>query len=261
MPTRGLVALLEDAVLTTVDPKMELPHLDAVLLHTDHGPWQVPVDKDETDGDALFEEVTTDLLVASSTSRSVVSQCHTMCTGRLHKPILVSRLDAEALIDVFKPLVSKRLPRTVTHEVVITYTGETVIVAEDPKLVGDGMSVTLTALGLDDFPRNIAEMLQVEPKTVVIDGKEIAPTFATGLSSHQLDVLVKVSKRRKMPIAQYRYHQRQRVRFDIGSAYSVVVVPLPLKDDGTDVEPQVEVFTPELPQRPAVTQTQPLTPA
>lgn len=266
LPTRGLVGLLEDAVLTTADPKMEIPHLTAVLLHTAKGTWNIPVeDAEEDDGTPLFESVPSQLLVASSTSLSMIGQAHTMCTERLHKPLLVSKMDCEAVIDVFKPLISKRLPKTVTHTTVITYSGGTVIVAEDPDQVPDGVSVTLTAMDLDPYPRNIADLLNVDPHVpVVVDGQEIPASYGTGLDTKLVDVLGKVSKRRKMPVAMYRHHQRGRIVVEIGEAYRAVLMPVPLKEDtGQHAEPQIEVFTPPLPKREDATkpQTEPLVPA
>jgi hypothetical protein len=266
LPTRGLVGLLEDAVLTTADPKMELPHLSAVLLHTAKGTWDIPVeDAEEDDGEPLFESVPSDLLVASSTSLSMIGQAHTMCLGRLHKPVLVSTLDVESIIKVFKPLVSKRLPKTVTHTTVITYSGGTVIVAEDPDQVPDGKSLTLAAMDVDPYPRNIADLLNVDPKElVVVDGEAVPASYGTGLDPKHVDALGKISKRRKMTVAVYRHHQRGRMVVGIGSSYRAVLMPYPLKEDtGQHLEPQVEVFTPPLPKRekPSEQQTEPLVPA
>lgn len=222
LPTRGLVAVLEDAVLTTADPKMELPHLTAVLLHTARGNWQVKVeDAEDDDGEPLFDDVPSDLLVASSTTLAMIGQTHTACSGSLHKPALVSRMDAEAIVDVFKPLISKRLPKTVTHQTVISVSGGTMIVSEDPNQVPDGVSVTLTPMDLDPFPRNIATLLQVDPKeSVVVDGNEVPPSYGTGFEWLYMETLAKIAKRRKMPIAVYRYHQAGRIRVEIGGSYT-----------------------------------------
>jgi hypothetical protein len=265
LPTRGLVGLLEDAILTTADPKMELPHLTAVLLHTDHGDWDMTVDPDDaTEGNAaLIESVPSKLLVASSTNLAMIGQCHTPCSGTLRKPVLVSHLDAEAVIDVFKPLITKRLPKTVTHQSVITCSGETVIVSEDPNQVPGGVSVSLTALDVEPFPRNIADLMAPNPqRPVVVDGREVPPSYGTGLDGAHLTVLGKVAKRRCMPIAMYRHHQRSQIVVEIGAAYRAVVMPLPLREDeGQDEGPQVVVFRPDLPERKDSVVTEPMVPA
>jgi len=252
LPTRHLVAVLRDAALTTLDPKMELPHLSAVLLHTDRGPWQIPVDdaKDD-DGAQLFDEVQSDLLVGTSTMISMVAQVHASCTGQLHRPVLISAMDADAVVDVFTPLVSKRLPRTVTHRTVITYDGEILTIAEDPEQVPDGVKLTLTAMDLDTVPRNLTELLDVDfSKPVVVDGNEVPALLGTGWEAAHLGVLSKVAGRRKMPVGVYRSHQRQRIVVEIGAAYRAVVSPFPLKtDNAQDREPQVELYHPDLPAR------------
>jgi hypothetical protein len=260
LPTRYLVGLLEDAVLTTADPKMELPHLAAVLLGTDRGNWRIPVESDATDADdePLFDDVTSDLLVGWSTNLGMVAQVHTACQGQLHKPILISRMDADAIVDVFKPLVSKRLPKTVTHQTLITASGGTVIVSEDPNQVPGGVSVTVTAMDLDPYPRNIAAMFDINPdQPVIIDTKEVPRSYGTGFEFSQLEVLAKVAKRRKMPIAMYQHHQRARIRVEIGEAYTVILQPLPLNEDnGQQHDPLIEVFTPDLPKKEALVKNQ-----
>lgn len=261
LPTRGLVGLLEDVVLTTLDKKMEVPHLSAVLLHTARGPWQIPVEDAEDDGgEPLFDEVTSDLLIGSTTCLSMIGQGHTACTGSLHRPVLISRLDADAVIDVFKPLVSGRLPKTVTHQTVLTLSAGSLIVSEDPTQVPGGVSVSLAVMDLDPFPRNIGELLAPDPTAkVVIDKQEVPSSYGTGLDGDHLNVLAKVARRRKMPIAFYRSHQRHRIVVTIGQAYRAVLVSIPLKeDDSQHTGPLVEVFTPDLPARSKDAETKPL---
>lgn len=263
LPTRGLVGMLEDAVLTTADPKLELSHLSAVLLDTAHGDWAFPAEEQDPDADEpLFQHAATDLLVASSTNVAMLAQVHTPCTGRLHKPILMSRMDAAAVIKVFKPLITARLPKPMIHQTVITYTGQTVIVSEDPAQVPGGKSVTMSALDLEEFPRNVADLLEVDPtKPVKVGSRVVPPSYGTGYEGVYFEVLAKVAKRRKMIARVYWYHQSGRVRAEIGGAYTAVMVPVPLPDPVQYDEPQVPVFAPNLPQRAKDTATEPLVPA
>lgn len=249
IPTRDLVGLLEDAVLTAADKKKERAALMSVLLHTDSGLWPIAVDGTDDDGDPLFDEVPSDLLVATSSNMTMVGQAHTACSGQLHKPVLISLLDADAVIDVFKPLVAGRLPKTVTHETVITVSAGTLIVSENPNQIPGGKSVTATVMELDDFPRNLTDVLQPDPKApVTLNGHDVAPSYGTGLDGDDVGILAKVARRRKMHIVLYRSHQSHRLVATIGQAYRAVMMPLGLKD-GEGAEPLVDVFTPDLPAR------------
>lgn len=264
LPTRFLVRLLEDASLTTLDPKNELPHLSAVLLHTDRSSWAFEVEgaKDD-DGGPLFDDATSDLLIGTSTMVSMVAQTHVPCTGQLHRSILIAEQDCASVISVFKPLVTTRLPKTVTHQTVITYTGETVIISEDPHQVPRAKSLTVSAMDLDPFPRNIADLLETDPsKPVLVDGKEIPASYGTGWEGIHLEVLGKVAKRRKAPLRVYRHHQKAPMVAEIGRAYRAVLQPWPLKDENDEyTESSIEVFGPDLPPRKEADTTQPLVPA
>lgn len=257
LPTRGLVGLLEDLSLTAADPKMELPHLTAVLLHTAKGDFEVPQGKSD-DGEPLFETVPSDLLVATSTCLSMIGQGHTACTGRLHKPALIDLLDIESVIKVFKPLITKRLPKGVIHQSVVTLSTSNLIVSEDPDLVPGGKSVSMTVLDSDPFPRNTADLLEVDPeRPVVVDGRSVPVEYGTGLGTDFFTIVGKIAARRDMTPAVYRHHQQARIVVEVGGAYRAVVMPVPLQEDRWD-GPVVEVFSPPLPPRPVPVETAPL---
>jgi hypothetical protein len=252
LPTRGLVGLLEDLRLTAgKDP--ELPFLASVLLHSDRGDWEMPVDDKDEDADTtepLIEVIETNLLVATSTSGKMLGQGHTWCDGNLARPILVAAKDVKAILDVFKPLVTS-LSKATIHRTVLTLSGEMLRVSEDPKQVPRGKSVVLTTLDLNDYPRNIAPLLDPETGTEhKRDGKVIPRSYGTGINYDHLAIIGKIAKRRRMPIAWYEEHQNKGIVITIGSAYRAVFQPLTLDEENEQhLEPQVDVFDPPLPER------------
>lgn len=244
LPTRELVGLLTDAALTAgCDP--DSPHLAAVLLDCDHG--EVAVPGNNGTGPAADTEPS-DLMVATSTDgRSMAGQAHTSCVGRLHRPVLVSVGDVKALVRMFKPLAGPG--KTTTRQAQLEIVGEALVVSEDPQQVPGGVSVTVPALDLSDYPDMIPGMLQpVLARIVGADGAVIEPTHGTGFGYGHLEIMGKIGKRRKMPVAVYRWHQRRGVIVEIGSMYRAMFWPCPLDEAaGQHLEPQVSVFTPRLP--------------
>lgn len=238
LPTRELVGLLEDTVLTAgSDP--DAPHLAAVLLDCDTADVVVLGSPGEIEHGPV--------LVATSTDdQSMAAQAHTACMGRLHKPVLVSVVDVLPLIRVFKPLTGSG--RTTTKQVQLEVTGETLTVSEDPQWFPDGISVTVPTLDLADYPRTVPTLLQPDPEgLVLVDGQAVAPSYGTGHGYGHLEIFAKIGKRRKMQVRFYRHHQRRPVVVEIGSMYRAAFLPCALDWEEQYDEPQVPVFTPRLP--------------
>ncbi|HEY2763375.1 MAG TPA: hypothetical protein VGJ13_05095 [Pseudonocardiaceae bacterium] len=251
IPTRNFVGLLADATLTASDDP-ELPALCAVLLHSDRGEWTVQETDPDDRSTALIDVITSDLLIATSTDRYALGQAHEHCEGQLHKPVVVSLTDAKAVIAAFKPLVHS-LGKETTHHVVLTLEGDTLTVAEDPKQVPDGFSVSFSvAYAYEEFPRFADLMTPDTAKTVTDDdGRAVAPSYGTGFEPTRLWAFVQVGKRRKMLVAMYRHHQTRAVVIEVGSAYRGVLMPYRLDEKtGQQNGPLVRVFTPDLPERP-----------
>lgn len=248
LPTREFVGLLADAVLTAgKDP--DLPLLATILLDTDRG--EIILKSDDEGDTPLIDTVVSDLLVATSTDGiSMVGQGHTACTGRFHRPVLIARLDAEALVKVFTPL-AKTAQQNVTHQVQVEIAGDTLEVAEDPEQRPNGVVVQCRALDLDDYPKTLPLVMQPDvTQPVIDDGTEIPPSYGSGLGALAFETIGKVGKRRKMPTAYYRHHQRRGVVVEVGSKWRGLFMPTRLEEaEGQHLGPQVRVFEPRLPAR------------
>lgn len=246
LATRALIGLLTDITLTAANDPDD-PTLNTVLLHGGHGTW-APDTRSDDDEDALLDAVPSDLLVATSTDRRAAAQAHAACTGRLHRPILVTVPDVKAIVALFKPLVTS-LGRDTTHMARLTLEGETLTVAEDPLVVPDGRSVSMTVASFgpgSDYPTGVAKVLDPDPANLprqYRDGPPIEATRGSGLSASGLAVVASVAKRRAMPAVIYRHHQDRPLVAEVGNSYRVVLQPYGVDDDQQE-GPQIEVFDP-----------------
>lgn len=250
-PTRHLVELLEDALETAGDDP-EVTHMHSVLLFTDRGDWTIA---NETRGDdePLFDEVTSDLLVATSLNGNSVGQGHAICDGQLRAPVLISVPSAKSVIKVMKPLITKSgLPKTVTHRCTLYIdpaSPRVMEISEDQDLVEDGTSVIVPLIEIEDYyPRGIALMLTPDPEAVVIhEGSEVPPSYGTGLLQSHLEAISKVAKRHKMTVGFYRHHQKRRIVAEVGKRWRGVFLPIPMDTPELEQAPGVQVFDPDLP--------------
>lgn len=249
--TRHLVAMMTDLVLTASKEPL-FPEVNAVLLHSTRA--EIPLDDQRPGGegddtDALIEYATTDVLVGTSTDRTIIGQAYAPCTGRLHELTLISSAAATAIVKVFDPL-RKAAPKSSPHEVVVELSGGVLKVTESPNWGPSPVSLTLDVLEdeVDNFPHFDAAMQPDTGAEVKRDGKVVAPTYGMGLDAAHLTTIARVSKRRKMPVAWYGFHQLRPTVVTVGSWYRAAVLPASHElDDDQLVEPQVPVFTPEWP--------------
>lgn len=252
--TRDLVGLLTDALGTT-RKDVEVTLMNSVLLHTDRGPWQIalPQDDPEPGDDPLFDEIDSDLFVATSYDGSAVSQGHTQCTGTLRVPALVSVASAKAIVAVFKPLITgSRLGKSITHRctVEIAPGSVTLDVCEDQDLVPEGgAAISVPLVDSENYPRDVVGMLTPDPG-LPVEGDP--PSYGTGIDRDHLAVIGAVAKRRKMNVAWYRHHQNRRIVVTVGRAWRMVFLPVDLdtqSDTGQYEAPQVPAYQPPLPPR------------
>lgn len=258
MATRGLIHLLEDISLTA-SKDTEDPGMNGVVLHTDRGTWSTKprARRGEPEGQALIDTVATDLLVATSADRYSVAQCHYPCTGGLPRPVFVRLSDVASAIGLCGQMVTKA-GRNVTHHVIITLRGDTLCIQEDPTMHPDGVLIEVPGVVVPvGFPRDPVSMLSPDPMIpVVVDGEVVEPTLGTGYYSQLLSVAATVGSRRRMPVVLYRHHQRRLTVVEVGQAYRMVMAPAaPDEDAGQQVEPQVPLYRPDLPE-PAPQPTQ-----
>lgn len=247
VPTRNFLGLLSDVALTASDDA-ELPTLCAVLLHSDRGEWTVVEPDPDDRAESLIDVVPSDLLIGTSTDRYAIGQAHEHCEGQLHRPVLVTTVDAKAVVSAFKPLVGS-LGKETTHRVVVTLEGDTLTVSEDPAQVPNGFTVSFTVGDASNFP-HVANLMEPDPTMPVPDpdGVVIEPSYGTGFDAARLWAFTTIAKRRKMPLAMYRHHQRKAVVMEIGSAYRGVLMPYRLDEEsGQHHGPQVRVFAANLP--------------
>lgn len=250
LPTRGLVLTLTDGIATAAKaPDVGL--MSTVLLSTDRGDWLTYSNPEDKDGEPLVEMVESDLLIATSTDGvSVVGQCYTAVTGEFHRPALISRADAEAVVKVFKKLINS-LDRKTTHKTVVELDGGNVRFYEDKFQVPGGVELHVATIDPTDYRRDLPDMLQPDPtQPVYHDGKEVERSYGMGVNFPVLQLFGAIGKRRKAPIALYTSHQHRPVVVEIGTNYRGLWMPYRLKEDeGQHLNPQNQVFTPALPER------------
>ncbi|MCA1695667.1 MAG: hypothetical protein LC749_13585 [Actinobacteria bacterium] len=246
--TRHLVGLLQDLLRTAAKEKLS-PGLSGVLLHSDHADIQIESTDDEG-GAPLIEEAPSDVLIGTSTTTRICGQAHVPCVGRFHRLVLVSSRDADAIVDVFGPLVKSMGSETHLTEMVLS--GDTLTVSEDPDQVPGGNVLSVHVMDTEGFPTGVAAAMEPDPHAVVKvadkHGGEplvIPASYGTGVFHEHLAAVAAISKRRKMPIRWYRSHQRRGMVVEVGAWYRALLSPVPL-DSETDEElrPQVPVFPP-----------------
>lgn len=249
LPTRALVLTLTDAIATAAKaPDVGL--MSTVLLSTDRGDWLTYSSPEDKDGEPLVEMVESDLLIATSTDGvSVVGQCYTAVTGEFHRPALIARADAEAVVKVFKKLINS-LDRKTTHKTVVELDGPNVRFYEDKFQVPGGVELHVQTVDATDYRRDLADMLQPDPtQPVYNDGKLVERSYGMGVNFPVLQLFGAIGKRRKAPIAIYASHQHRPVVVEIGTNYRGLWMPYRLKEDeGQHLKPQNQVFTPQLPE-------------
>ena len=258
IPTRHLVAMMTDLVLTASKEPL-FPELNAVLLHSERA--EIPLDDqrpgtDDDDTDALIEYATTDVLVGTSTDRTIVGQAYAPCSGRLHQLTLISAAAATAIVKVFEPL-RKAAPKSGPHELVVDLSGGVLKVSENPVRVPNPVSLTLDVLEdeVENFPHFDAAMTPDRTAEVKRDGKVVAATYGVGLDASHLATIARVSKRRKMPVVWYGFHQLRPTVITVGSWYRAAALPASHGlDDDQLVEPRVPVFAPEWPTKSSAEQ-------
>lgn len=205
IPTGHLVGLLTDLALTAADPA-DSGATAAVLLHTARGYF---------DG----EPGKSDLLVGTSTDAFVVGHAHIGCAGQVD-PMLWPIAEVRAVIAVLKPL-----GKNADHSVEISRDGDTIKVAEDPNLFGEGLTVTFTGYAVDEWPVDAVRSMLTEVRTTPpADARAVAPR--TDFNAARLAPFLKVASRRGRQLEFYRYHQSLPVVVQIGDAYRGVVSPV-----------------------------------
>lgn len=246
--TRHLVGLMTDLVKTASKEPL-IPHLCAVLLHTDQAMAEVD------DGQGGKETMESEVLVATSTHGRIIGQGHAPCNGQLHRPVLVSSNDAQSIVKVFTALMKLVDQKTVTHRTQLELVGNTLTVSEDEEVVESGVELSIQVLDEDvveNFPHNVARALIPDADADVLDKDQVVvpPSYGTGLRGEHLGIVAAISKRRAMEPIVYRSHQSRSLVVTIGSMYRMTVAPWPLDTEtGEHVTPQVPVFQPALPKR------------
>jgi hypothetical protein len=252
-PTRMLVGLLSDLLLTaSVDP--DLPEVRGVLLHTTDGEFAPDAPAADDGEQPLIDAISTDLLVGTSTDCIAVGQAHMPVkfagpAGWL-RPAFVELPDVRAVVAAFKPLIST-LGKEVTHRCELELSAGTLTICEDPDLVPSGLRMSFAVGDDNSFPR-VTEKMQPDLSVAVtgLDREIIDPSYGTGFSPRYLEAFGKIGRRRQMPLAMYRHHQRRAVVVEIGSSYRGAVQPYELDEDhGQHLAPTVRVFTPPVRDR------------
>lgn len=245
--TRQLVGMLSDLMLTAgTDP--DHPQTMGVLLHTTDGEFVMdqPPESDET---PLIDSIESALLVGTSTDTFVVGQAHWPIEtdgplGWLH-PAFIPLSDARAVVSAFKPLVSS-LGRETTHRCELELSAGRLTVREDPGQVPCGLTVWFPVGDGEAFPK-VTDRMQPDPTVQETgrDGEVVETSYGTGFSARHLETFGKIGKRRQMPVAVYRHHQRAPVVVEIGASYRAAVSTLELDENrGQHLAPTVRVFTP-----------------
>lgn len=251
MSTRLLVGMCKDLVRTASKEPL-FPAINAVLLFTARGEIpladEAPPKGGEPDEEALIEYGTTDVMVGTSTDRTIIAQCFAPCTGQLHRTVLITAAGAKAAYQVFEPLYKSG--GKVTHEVVLILEGDTLVIKE-ARRSGHPVSLTLEVLDdqtLENFPRFESAMQPDPTAEVKRDKHVVAPTFGRGLEAQHLVTLGQVAKRRKMPIAWYDFHQLRPSQVTIGAWFRAAALPVTeqLEDEQLD-EPTVPIWSPKWP--------------
>lgn len=210
IPTHELVGLLTDLALTAADPA-DSGATAGILLHTARGY-------------AGGSPGATDLLVGTSTDGIVIGHAHTGCAGQT-EPMLWPLADVRAVIAVLKPLAKDK-----NHGVELSHADDTIKVAEDPDLFGEGLTLTFTGYAVDEFPLDGVRSQLAEVRMSPPEGSAPAAP-RTDFHPSRLAPFLAVAKRRNVVLEMYRHHQRLPVTVQIGQEYRGVVSPFQWKDE------------------------------
>ncbi|HET9889705.1 MAG TPA: hypothetical protein VFQ42_04320, partial [Mycobacterium sp.] len=126
--------------------------------------------------------------------------------------------------------VVKPLAKDKDHTVEIFRDGKQFVVAEDPALFGQRMSVKFAGLAVDEWPVDgVAGWLRdVRTRPA---GKAPAAAPRTDILADKLAPLCKIASRRNEMLEVYRWHQRLPVHVQIGPAYRAVIKPFQWQDE------------------------------
>lgn len=247
-PTRMLVGQLADLALSAgTDP--DVPGTNGVLLHTASGEFTLDVPESDDGEQAMAFSQVSELLIGTSTCGPMLGQAHMPVDGCWHRAAFVTLANVKAIVDTFKPLINS-LGKEVTHRTELELAGDTLTVREDPAQVPNGLRLQVAVGDGEGFPvKAIAKLTERDPFEPVMDGAEVVPVeFGHGWTADYMAAMGAVGKRRKMPVAVYRSHQRRAVTVEIGSAYRASVAPCELDDDQSQA-PTVPLYTPPAPRR------------
>lgn len=227
--TSQLVNLLTDLVHTAAEP--EAGATAGVLLHG-------------TDGHLAGEPGRTTLLAGTSTNGYAVGHTYTWCKGFL-APTLWPIADVKAAVAVLKPRAKRK-----GHVTDIRREDGGIVIAEDPDLVDEGLRLSFAVGNLDDYPRNIWQVLVAPPEGVLQAYDSDIPNLPrTDILPSQLAPFVKVASRRSEYLKVFRYHQRRRVLVQIGDSYMGALTPKSWPDHDSDgIEPSCDIHAPDLPE-------------
>lgn len=240
MATRQLIELLSTLAHTSsTEPEL---HHAGVLLHGARGRGYGP------------ESGVTDVLVGTSTTTSEIGHYIAATGGQLHRPVLWSIDDVEAVIAAFRPKV--RADKLA--EVTLTVSGREVVVAEAGQLdLGcHDLKVTFTEKNLDEYPRGLWQLLSdvlINPYVADREGRELPVAARTDFAPSALGPFLKVAKTLGAPIELYRWHQHKHILVQIGHAYRGLLMPTRWDDADTPGEglaPDAEIYPPKLPPVP-----------
>jgi hypothetical protein len=219
--THALVGLLTDLLHTADDPKTA-GATAAIHLHTVRG---------------YDDDHPSDLLVGTSTDRVVLGHANIACSGQEERPMLWPIGDVQAVMAVLKPLGKNR-----DHAVEIRRELESFIVAEDPNLLDDGLSLSFGGLDPADFPTEAWDLLTAARMTPPEGSQPAYPR--TDFRADRLAPFQRVATRRNEMVSLYRYHQRLPLLVEIGASYRGVLSPFGWNDEikGAGTAPSGDVY-------------------
>lgn len=237
--TSDLVHLLAQLIHTSSKQLSEGPTA-AILLHTVRG------ERGEEPG-------TIDLLVGTSTDRTVIGHTNTYAHGQLHRATLWHIDDARAVVASFRP----KLKNDKDHHVAIQLEGDKVTVAAEDDLLEEGFRLTFAEASISDYPRYLWRRIRdisIAPEVLDPTTKRPIPVSdRTDVGPGRLAPFVKVAGLIGSPIELYRSHQNLPILVQIGHQYRGALMPV-VWDDGLDraagEAPSAEVYAPDLPPVP-----------
>jgi hypothetical protein len=227
--TVDLLALLGDLLHTTpTEPGMAGCY--GILLHSARGY-------------AGNEPGQTGLLVGTSTNGQAIGHTWVEAAGDL-PPMLWPVHDARAVIASFKPLTKDNKE----HVAEIRSENDTVVIAEDPDLFGNGLAVSFGPANLDDFPRRTWQLLTEVRLSTPDDGPAMA---RTDFGPKVMAPFIAVAKSRNSFVQTYRHHQRTPMLIQIGQTYRGALMPASWDEVAHNgVAPECDVYPADLPALP-----------